>query len=152
MIYVAYDPVTGAVDETAYSRPDMVPAGKAALSVTEELWRAAIGKVKKVIDGEFTYSAPLPTVADYDKAMEAHLLAERTARGYTSREPSDYAGSSVPRWAQDAVDWIAHRDAVMLYGLEVQNRYAESGSAPALEEFREALPKIRWSFKETEEN
>ena len=152
MIYIAYDSETGAVDEIAYSRIDMVPAGKSVLAVTEEAWSAAAGKVKKVEDGVFIFSDPPPTVADYDKAMEAHLLAERTARGYTLREPSDYAGSTVPRWAQDAADWIEHRDAVMLYGLEIMNHYAETGEAPTLEEFRAALPKIRWSFKETEEN
>ena len=47
---------------------------------------------------------PQATAADYDNAMEAHLKAERIARGYTTREPSDYAGSSVPRWSQDAAD------------------------------------------------
>lgn len=88
------------------------------------------------------------TVADYDRAMEAHLRAEREARGYTLREPSDYAGSSVPRWAQDAADWLAHRDAVMLYGLEVMTHYAETGEAPTLEEFRAALPIIHWTFAE----
>ena len=152
MVYIAYDPETGAVDEIAYSRIDMVPSGKSALAVTEKEWNAANGKVKKVVDGSFVWSDPPPALEDYDEAMEAHLLAERTARGYTLREPSDYKDSSVPRWAQDAADWIEHRDAVMLYGLEVMNHYAETGEAPTLEEFRAALPKIRWSFKETEEN
>ena len=91
---------------------------------------------------------PPPTVADYDKAMEAHLLAERSARGYTLREPSDYKDSSVPRWAQDAADWIAHRDAVMLYGLEIMNHYAETGEAPTLEEFEAGLPVITWTFED----
>lgn len=148
MIYIAYDSVTGAVDNTAYANPEWVPAGKSQLSITEEQWNAANGKVKKVIDGVFVYSDPLPTVADYDKAMEDHLLAERAARGYTLREPSDYKDSSVPRWAQDASDWIAHRDAVMLYGLEVMNHYAETGEAPTLEEFKAGLPVIVWSIEE----
>lgn len=148
MIYVAYNSETGAVDEIAYSRIDMVPAGKAALSVTEKEWCAANGKVKKVEAGIFVYSDPPPTVADYDKAMEDHLLAERVSRGYTSREPSDYAGSTVRRFAQDAADWIAHRDAVMLYALDVMNHYAETGEAPPLSEFRENLPKIKWTLEE----
>ena len=90
---------------------------------------------------------PQITVADYDRAMEDHLLAERSERGYTTREPSDYKDSTVPRWAQDAADWIAHRDAVMLYGLEIMNHYAETGEAPTLEEFKAALPVIVWSFQ-----
>ena len=147
MVYVSYDPETGAVDETAYSRIDMVPAEKSALPVTEEVWQAANGKVKKVINGEFVIEDPPPTIDDYDKAMEAHLLAERTERGYTLREPSDYAGSSVPRWAQDAADWIAHRDAVMLYALEIIDRYEETGEAPTLEEFKAGLPVITWTLQ-----
>ena len=91
---------------------------------------------------------PVLTVADYDAAMEAHLKAEREARGYTSREPSDYAGSSVARWAQDAADWISHRDAVMIYALGVINHYTETGEAPTLDEFKAALPAIEWTINE----
>ena len=88
------------------------------------------------------------TAADYDRAMEDHLRREREERGYTTREPSDYAGSSVARWAQDAADWIAHRDAVMLYGLAVIDHYEETGEAPTLEEFKAALPVIQWTNNE----
>ena len=102
--------------------------------------------------GEYYEVVALPppqiTVADYDAAMESHLRSEREARGYTLREPSDYAGSSVPRWAQDAADWIAHRDAVMLYALDVINTYETTGQAPTLEEFRAALPVITWTYTE----
>ena len=108
MIYIAYDPDTGAVDEIAFAEPDWIPEGKETLPVTEEQWNAASGKILKVVDGTFVWSDPPPTVADYDKAMEDHLLAERSARGYTTREPSDYKDSTVPRWAQDASDWIAN--------------------------------------------
>lgn len=148
MIYAVYDPVSGEVEKYAYSRQDMVPEGKSCLAVSEADWEASRGKVRKVVNGEFVWSDPQPVLADYDKAMEAHLLAERSARGYTLREPSDYKDSSVPRWAQDALDWIAHRDAVMLYGLEVMNHYAETGEAPTLEEFKAALPVIEWTLKE----
>ena len=148
MIYIAYDEQTGAVNGRAYSTLGMIPAGKSALPVAESIWNAAQGKMMKVENGELIISDPPPTLADYDKAVEDHLLAERTERGYTSREPSDYAGSSVPRWAQDATDWIAHRDAVMLYALEVMNRYSETGEAPSLADFRSALPSITWTFGE----
>lgn len=148
MIYIAYDEQTGAVNATAYSSIEMIPEGKSALPVSESVWNAAQGKMMKVENGKFIVSDPPPTMADYDKAVEDHLLAERTERGYTSREPSDYAGSSVSRWAQDAADWIAHRDAVMLYALEVMNRYAETGEAPSLPDFRSSLPVITWTFTE----
>lgn len=93
---------------------------------------------------------PPLTEADYDRAMEEHLQAERSARGYTTREPSEYVGSSVARWAQDAADWIAHRDAVMLYAIDVMNHYRETGEAPTLEEFRAALPRIQWTINTNE--
>lgn len=98
-------------------------------------------------DGEtWTEYVPPVTVRDYDNAMEAHLRAERTERGYTTREPDSYLNSSEPRWAQDAADWVAHRDAVMRYALKVQNDYAQGLPVPSLPDFIAALPKIVWTY------
>ena len=83
----------------------------------------------------------------YDAAMEAHLDAEKEERGYTKREPSDYANSTVPRYKQDADDWTKHRDAVMLYGLEVLNKAARGEPVPTLAEFKAELPVIHWTEK-----
>lgn len=146
MIYITYDTETGKVDEIAYSLLSMIPEGKSYLEVSEEIWNNAQGKLMKVEDGQFIYTEPPPTLEDYDKAMEDHLREERIARGYTLREPSDYKGSSVERWNQDAEDWIAHRDEVMLYGLEVMNTYKETGEAPILDEFKKNLPIIQWTL------
>ena len=88
------------------------------------------------------------TIQDYDRIMEDHLREERIARGYTLRQPSDYLGSNVQRWKQDAQDWIEHRDAVMLYGLGIMNTYKETGEAPSLEEFKNNLPVITWTYQE----
>lgn len=88
------------------------------------------------------------TVNDYDRAMEEHIYRTRAERGYTTREPSEYKDSSVPRWRQDALDYIAFRDEVMLYGLSVQNAYAAGEPVPTLEEFKAALPVIVWSYAE----
>lgn len=150
MVYITFDPDTGAVDPVAYSEYSLVPPDKSSMEISSSDWASAQGKDMKVEKGVFTYTDPLPTVADYDKAMEDHLLEERTARGYTLREPSDYRGSSVPRWAQDAEDWIAHRDDVMLYGLDVMNHYAETGEAPTLQEFRDNMPNIEWTYQESD--
>ena len=97
---------------------------------------------------EFIY---IPTLQDYDNIMEQHLYDERVARGYTKREPSDYFNSTNERWAQDAQDWITHRDIVMEYALEVENNYQETGEAPTLEEFKANLPKITWTYTLSEE-
>ncbi len=92
---------------------------------------------------------PAPTLADFDAAMEEHLTDERFTRGYTTREPDVYLNSQVPRWASDARDWIAHRDEVMLYALEIMNA-VEAGTRepPTLEEFKAGLPQIVWSYAE----
>lgn len=92
---------------------------------------------------------PLPTLAEYDAAMEARLLAERSARGYTTREPDAYLTSAVPRWSQDAKDWVEHRDAVMGYALELINAVqAGEREPPTMAEFKAGLPRIEWQYKE----
>ena len=92
---------------------------------------------------------PQPTIADFDAAMEEHLRTEREARGYTTREPDAYLNSSVHRWAQDARDWVAHRDAVMGYALALINAVDDGErDAPTLAEFNAGLPTIEWTYKE----
>ena len=86
-------------------------------------------------------------MADYDAAMEAHIAAARIARGYTTREPDAYLNSRNERWAMDAMDYIAFRDAVMEYGLDVMNEYAATGKAPSLEVFKAGLPQIEWTLR-----
>ena len=88
------------------------------------------------------------TADDYDRAMENYITEVRSQRGYTLREPSSYKDSAEPRWRSDAADWPPFLDAVMLYGLRVQNEYAATGKAPTIAEFVAGLPKMEWSFKE----
>lgn len=92
--------------------------------------------------------APPPTLADFDAAMEEHLRTEREARGYTTREPDAYINSSVPRWAQDARDWVAHRDAVMAYALALINAVESGQRQPPMAEFEAGLPTITWTYTE----
>ena len=92
---------------------------------------------------------PQPTLADFDAAMEDHLVQERSARGYTTREPTAYLTSGNARWASDARDWVAHVDAVMAYALELINDVqARTIPQPTLAEFRASLPRITWSYQE----
>lgn len=90
------------------------------------------------------------TVDEYDQAMEDYLRDVRSERGYTTREPDMYINSAIPRWAQDAKDWIAFRDAVMQYALAVINEYASTGVAPKLEEFKAGFPVMEWTYTEGE--
>ena len=128
--------------------PPSPPAGKILVSRRYEV--RADGKVVAV----YTYSdPPPPTLEDFDVAMESHLFVERSTRGYTTREPDAYFSSAVPRWAQDARDWVAHRDAVMGYALELINA-VQSGEreAPTMAEFVAGLPTIEWTFPDPEED
>lgn len=108
----------------------------------------------EVVDGEWTrrweyVDRPLPSLSQYDEAMERHLRREREERGYTTREPDTYLASQVPRWAQDARDWVAHRDAVMEYALELINAVqAGERQPPTMEEFLAGLPRVEWTYVE----
>lgn len=90
---------------------------------------------------------PMPTLNQYDDAMEEHLKREREDRGYTTREPDAYINSEVPRWKQDAEDWVRHRDQVMEYALTLINGVqAGKVSQPTLDEFVSGLPCIEWTY------
>ena len=92
------------------------------------------------------------TVDDYNRVLEDYLLGKRSERGYTDRDPSEYYNSGVARWAQDARDWIEFRDRVMTYGLEVLNKYMDTGVAPlTIEEFsaRLAEMEVKWTHEST---
>lgn len=126
-----------AVEDSGSGREDDIHSTPTPTNYTPKKW------VRKWKIEPITY-----TEADYDQAMEDYLRSVRSERGYTTREPDDYFGSSNPRWAQDAKDWVAFRDAVMTYALEVINTYAKTGNAPTLAEFKAGFPKITWSYTE----
>lgn len=92
------------------------------------------------------------TVDDYNRVLEDYLLGKRSERGYTDREPSDYYNSSVARWAQDARDWIAFRDSVMTYGLQIINDFYSGRQVPSIDEFKAELEKIEcnWTYEVTD--
>lgn len=92
------------------------------------------------------------SVDDYNAALEAYLKETRSARGYTDRDPSEYYNSGIPRWAQDARDWVAFRDRAMVYGLQVLTDYQQTGEAPCtLAEFDAHLRQITIEWHETTE-
>ena len=164
MIYIHYNKTTGeilnAADEKCFRENPVLKKRdpenykprtpeEPYILVTREEWHEAMKsrKSRKIVDGKLVVE-DLISVSDYDRAMEDHLLATRTARGYTLREPSPtYDNSPNVRWASDAADWKAFFTAVMEYGLAVQNEYAATGKAPSLEEFKAGLPKMKWSIE-----
>ena len=115
--------------------------------------RKTIATVPVVIDGKIIQARIYEDMSphDYDVVMENYITEVRCARGYTLREPSSYKDSAEPRWKSDAMDWPPFLDAVMIYGLKVQNEYAATGKAPTIAEFVAGLPKMEWSFKEDDQ-
>lgn len=85
----------------------------------------------------------------YDQTTEQYLYDVRVDRGYTKREPNEYKGSPIPRWAQDAEDWILFFNSVMKYNIDTQNRHLEYGDGPTIEEFLANMPKIKWSYSDS---
>lgn len=126
----------------ANNPPPSAPSGKHYEATSYEIADGEIRSLYALTDD------PAPAVSEYDAAMEEHFVRERSARGYTTREPDAYRDSSVPRWAQDARDWVAYRDRVMEYAIGFLNA-VESGTVelPTLEEFRASLPHIVWTYK-----
>ena len=145
-------PYSGAPSELQYNEagwyrnciePPSPPEGKMVGSVSYRLDHES-----NTVVADYVYvDVPPPSLEDYDMAMEQHLKDEREARGYTTREPDSYLTSEVPRWAQDARDWVAHRDAVMEYALALINA-VESGERepPTMDEFLADMPKIQWTY------
>lgn len=107
-------------------------------------YEARDGKIYAV----YTCNVATPNISSYNRVVENHLKSERIARGYDTREPSLYVNSSIPRWRQDAQDWIAHVDSVMSYALSALNDWKAGGDPPALREFAESLPKIKWTVED----
>lgn len=89
---------------------------------------------------------PADLIAEYDAALEARIDDALRARGYTKREPSDYAGSVVPRYRQDAIDYELCRDRIMCAGYDMLNEYLTTGRIPTKEEFLAALPTLTWTI------
>lgn len=125
-------------------QPPVPPEGK-VLESTIYVYDAE----ENAVVAQYTYAdPPPPTLEDYDMAMENFLREEREARGYTTREPDTYLTSHVPRWAQDAKDWVDHRDAVMLYALELINEVAAgTREQPTMEEFLANMPRVVWHYE-----
>jgi hypothetical protein len=113
--------------------------------ISDYEWRAMQGKNLRVINRKLTaLPEPDKILAQYDKAMEDHIYSVRAARGYTTREPGVYINSTVPRWKADAEVWNAWLDAVMQYSLNILNTAKETGEVPALADYINNAPVIKW--------
>ena len=157
---IVYAPTQVRIKNTYYPKP----TAEQYLTANDGPWKAIVNIHPPYKDGfvplfdhyeetegkivfHYRYDQIPKTERDFNDALEKHLRDERIERGYDEREPSDYKDSSVSRWHQDAIDWIAHRDDVMLYGFSVLNEWKRTQVEPSYDEFVRNLPKIRWTYE-----
>lgn len=93
--------------------------------------------------------APQVGLADYARAIQAHIDAEARSRGYADGFAiSSYVASTVPQWAAEATAFVAWRDAVWLYAYQELEK-VNSGQRPwpALAALVAELPNMNWPSK-----
>ena len=92
------------------------------------------------------YVAPAPTQADYQSAVDAHVVAVAQARGYkTDVSLASHVTSTLPAWAAEAVAFVAWRDAVWMH-VFAQLALVQSGDReqPSVDALVAELPAIAW--------
>ena len=150
MIYITYDSETGAVDENAYSRFDMIPEGVPSLMIPVSDWMAAYGKIKTVEDGNFVWHEPEKTpeeiVGCYEVAVQTYLDETAQAKGYDNTYTClSYLSSTDETWNREAHIFNAWRDAVWRKCHELLNAaLAGKITPPSLNDLLAQLPKIEW--------
>jgi hypothetical protein len=85
-------------------------------------------------------------VADYQRAIEAHVEAGAAQRGYSS-SPScaGYVASTVPKWKAEALAFIAWRDAVWVYVYNALNKVKKGERpVPTVPGLIAELPALVW--------
>ncbi len=97
---------------------------------------------KKIFKPEFT-----PTLDDYKRAVEVMLDDKAIEKQYENAASIvSYAASLDARWKKEATQFIAWRDALWQYAIEVYGK-VERGEipAPSIEQFKEDAPRLNWS-------
>ena len=150
MIYITYNPETGAVGENAYSKLEMVPEYANFMAISVADWMAADGKVKVVENGKFTWREPEKTpeeiVKEYEDAVQSHLDATAQSKGYDNTYTClSYLSSTDETWQRESNIFNAWRDTVWRKCHEVLNAViAGEIQPPTVDELISQLPKIEW--------
>lgn len=95
---------------------------------------------------ELEASAPVPTLADYENAIQG--LVDTTATEKMFRDGvtlASYVASTNPQWAAEAQAFVAWRDAVWVYSYaELAKVQAGEREQPSPADFLAELPAIAW--------
>lgn len=150
MIYIIYNPETGAVSENAYSKLEMVPEHAKFMAISVADWMAAHGKIKVVENGKFVWreveKTPEEIVKEYEDAVQNHLDSTAQTKGYdNSYTCLSYLSSTDETWQRESNIFNAWRDAVWRKCHEILDA-VKSGTAepPAVDELLNMLPIIGW--------
>lgn len=112
-------------------------------------WRLVPAEAGAVGDGwtfnGASYSQPMPAVADYARAVDAHVDATAKARGYNSAEScASYVASTHAAWRDEAAAFIAWRDAVWVSVFTQMAAVQQGGAPPTMAALLAALPPMEW--------
>jgi hypothetical protein len=91
-------------------------------------------------------ASAIPTITDYENAIQN--LVDETAREKQFRDGvtlASYIGSTIPRWAAEAMAFVAWRDNVWRYSYgELAKFQAGQRPQPTVEKFLEEIARIAW--------
>ena len=95
---------------------------------------------------EYEPQIPAPTITDYENAIQN--LIDSTARERQFRDGvtlASYIGSTIPRWAAEAMAFVAWRDNVWRYSYgELAKVQAGQRPQPTVEKFLDEIARIAW--------
>lgn len=150
MIYITYNPETGAVSENAYSKLEMVPEHAKFMAISVADWMTADGKIKVVENGKFVWreveKTPEEIVKEYEDAVQSHLDATAQSKGYDNTYTClSYLSSTDETWQRESTVFNAWRDAVWRKCHEILDAVlAGEIQPPTVDELIAQLPKIEW--------
>ncbi|WP_246659394.1 hypothetical protein [Agrobacterium sp. LC34] len=122
-----------------------------AVEITDVQWRDFIDNpgFRRWVNGEVVaVDPPQPTVtiSDYENAIQN--LVDSTARERQFRDGvtlASYIGSTIPRWAAEAMAFVAWRDNVWRYSYgELAKVQAGQRPQPTVEQFLTEIAPIAW--------
>ena len=89
---------------------------------------------------------PSPSPDDYAAAIQAHVDATATARGYADGVAlAGYSTSAIPAWSAEAQTFIAWRDSVWIYAYtELAKVQGGQRTTPTVEALVAELPVVVW--------
>jgi hypothetical protein len=99
---------------------------------------------------QFTSVAiPIPTMEEvlkeYTDALQVYTDNKAREKSYDNTlSIATYVNSTNATWQAEAQAFVAWRDEVYVYGLQVLAASQESGSRPSIEEFLAGLPILIW--------